>query len=146
VNLPNLPSLKEIEALHRKYSPTDEVFKLVFTHCKIVSEVAEQCIARKGLIIDVELVKVGCLLHDIGVYALFDAGGKEREELQYITHGIMGENILKDEGFPEAVWRFGSHHTGVGLTKHDIISQNLPLPMQDYVADTREEALNHVFR
>lgn len=136
-----LPTLEQIEALHRKYALSDAGFDLVFTHCKIVSEIAEQCIAKKQLTVDVELVKVGCLLHDIGVYELLDKNGKEREDIHYITHGIRGEAILKKEGFPEAVWRFGSHHTGVGLTKQDIVKGNLPLPMQDYLAETPEEAL-----
>lgn len=93
------------------------------------------------LAVDLELVKAGCLLHDIGVYELLDKDGKDREDIHYITHGIRGEAILKKEGFPEIIWRFGSHHTGVGLTKKDITSQNLPLPLQDYEAETIEEEL-----
>lgn len=137
----NLPTLKQIEDLHRKYALSDAGFDLVFTHCKIVCEIAEQCITKKQLAVDVELVKVGCLLHDIGVYELLDKDGKDREDIHYITHGIRGEAVLKKEGFPEMIWRFGSHHTGVGLTKIDITSQNLPLPVQDYEAETIEEEL-----
>lgn len=136
-----LPTIQEIEALHKKYAPTPEVFELVFIHCKIVNDLAQQLIATNNLNFDVELVKVGCLLHDIGVYPLFDETGKEREDLHYITHGVRGEEILKREGFPEIIWRFASHHTGVGITKHDITSQNLPLPEQDYEAETPEEEL-----
>lgn len=136
-----LPTIQQIEALHHKYALSDAGFDLVFTHCKIVCEIAEQCITKKQLAVDVELVKVGCLLHDIGVYELLDKDGKEREDIPYITHGVRGEAILKKEGFPETIWRFGSHHTGVGLTKQAIISNNLPLPAQDYLADTIEEAL-----
>jgi uncharacterized protein len=135
----SLPTLEQIEALHHKYALSDAGFDLVFTHCKIVSEIAVQCIASKGLDVDTELVKVGCLLHDIGVYTLLDKDGKERPDTHYITHGLRGEAVLKDEGFPEVIWRFASHHTGVGLTKQDIISQNLPLSPQDYEADTKEE-------
>lgn len=137
----NLPTLEQIETLHHKYAPSDAGFDLVFTHCRIVAEIAEQCIANKHLAADAALVRVGCLLHDIGVYELLDKDGTEREDLPYITHGIRGEAILKKEGFPEIIWRFGSHHTGVGLTKQDIIKQGLPLPLQDYEAETIEEEL-----
>jgi uncharacterized protein len=137
----NLPTLEQIEALHHRYAPSGAGFDIVFTHCKIVCEIAEQCIAKKQLTVDVGLVKVGCLLHDIGVYELLDKDGKEREDIPYITHGVRGEAILKKEGFPETIWRFGSHHTGVGLTKQAILSGNLPLLAQDYLADTTEEAL-----
>lgn len=136
-----LPSFEQIEALHHKYALSDTGFDLVFTHCKVVSDIAAQCIANKDLAVDAELVRVGCLLHDIGVYTLLDKNGKERPDIHYITHGIRGEVILKDEGFPEVIWRFASHHTGVGLTKQDIMSQNLPLPLTDYMADTEEEEL-----
>ena len=136
-----LPNLEQIEVLHKKYAPTPEVLELVFTHCKIVNDVAQQLIAANNLKVDAELVKFGCLLHDIGVYPLFDKDGTEREDLHYITHGVRGEEILKSEGFPETIWRYASHHTGVGLTKHDIVSQNLPLLEQDYVAETPEEEL-----
>jgi uncharacterized protein len=137
----NLPTLEQIEALHHKYAPSDAGFNLVFTHCKIVSEIAQQCIERKQLAVDAELVRVGCMLHDIGVYELLDTDGREREGLPYITHGIRGEAILKKEGFSEVIWRFGSHHTGMGLTRQDIIKQGLPLPLQDYQAETIEEEL-----
>ena len=134
-------TFEEIKALHKKYAPSEEVYDLVFTHCQIVRDIAEQLIARNDLAVDGELVRMGCLLHDIGVYPLFNTDGKLREGAHYITHGVEGENILRAEGLSEQIWRFASHHTGVGLTKQDIIDQKLPLPVEDYVAITDEEAL-----
>lgn len=61
--------------------------------------------------------------------------------MHYITHGTEGERILKEEGLPENLWRFAAHHTGVGLSKQDIINQHLPLPAADYFAETDEELL-----
>jgi uncharacterized protein len=137
----NLPTLQEIEALHHKYAPTEAVFDLIYTHCQVVGDIAMQLIAHGGFTVDAELVRVGCLLHDIGVYPLFDKNGVEQKDLHYITHGVRGEEILKAEGLPEVIWRFASHHTGVGLTKDDITKSNLPLPLQDYNAETPEERL-----
>lgn len=137
----NSISFTEIQTLHKKYAPSEEVYKLVFTHCQIVCDIAEQLIAHNNLEIDAELVRSGCLLHDIGVYPLFNGDGKLREGTHYITHGLEGEGILKAEGLPELIWRFASHHTGVGLTKQDVINQQLPLPVEDYLATTDEEAL-----
>ena len=37
--------------------------------------------------------------------------------------------------------RFCSHHTGVGVTKDDVLRQGLPIPPADYLAVTREERL-----
>jgi len=130
-----------IVALHKKYSTSDEIYNLVFTHCCIVRDIAIQLINTNSLNVDLKLVEVGALLHDIGVYPLFDASGKLREGVQYITHGIEGERILKKENLPEYIWRFAAHHTGVGLSKQDVIDQKLPLPITDYLAVTDEELL-----
>ena len=136
-----LPTFQEIESLHRKYASSNKVFDLIFTHCQIIADIAEQLISQNNLVVDRDLVKVGCLLHDIGVYPILDDAGNRREGLHYITHGTRGEAILKDEGYPEEIWRMASHHTGVGLSKDDIKNQNLPLPEQDYLAETKEETL-----
>ncbi len=136
-----LPTLEQIEALHRNYAPTASVFNLVFTHCKIVSDIAVQLAEKSDANVDIELVKVGCLLHDIGVYPLFDKSGVEIDASKYITHGIRGERILHKEGFDERLCRFASHHTGAGITKEQIAQNDLPLPHNDYLAETPEEEL-----
>ena len=135
-----LPSFNEIESLHKKYAPSPEAFNLVFTHCKIVSEIAQSLLENKPQRnINSELARIGCLLHDIGVYALFTENGINEEK--YITHGIEGYSILKREGYPEEICRFASHHTGTGLSANEIKSDELPLPHEDFFADTPEEQL-----
>lgn len=131
----------DVIALHKKYAPSAAVYDLVFTHCLIVRDIAAQLIKRSNLNVDQELVVVGAMLHDIGVYPLFDGDGKLRDGVPYITHGIEGERILKQEGLPREVCRFAAHHTGMGLTEHDIVSQKLALPAADYLAETDEERL-----
>ncbi|MEU9568808.1 HD domain-containing protein [Streptomyces massasporeus] len=136
-----IPDPAEIRALHEKCAPTAEAFTLVHTHCEIVWGIAEQLLSAPHLAhLDADLVRAGCLLHDIGVYRLYDAEGG-LDHRNYIRHGLLGHEILEAEGFPEALRRFCSHHTGVGLTRHDIVRQGLPLPPADYVAETAEERL-----
>lgn len=137
----NIPSEKEIKSLHVKYASTKDVFDLVYTHCNIVWLVAEQLYLANSIDVDIQLVKAGCLLHDIGVYQLFDKTGNERTDIQYVTHGILGEEILRAEGFDESLWRIGSHHTGAGISKEQIQKLSLPLPPRDFMADSTEEAL-----
>ncbi len=135
-----LPSHDQIVALHHKYAPHSEAFELVFTHCQIVWDIAEQLIDTSKLRVDKDLVRVGCLLHDIGVYTLFLSDGN-LDHKNYIQHGERGYKILKAEGFNETLCRFTSHHTGVGLSKADIIEGGLPLAHEDFFADTPEEEL-----
>ena len=128
-----IPADKEILALHERHAPSADAFELVHTHCLIVCDVAEQLLSRVGSGIDVELVRAGCLLHDIGVYRLYDADG-QLDHANYLRHGLLGYEILGEEGFPEEIRRFASCHTGVGLSREDVISQGLPLPPADYLA------------
>jgi uncharacterized protein len=128
-----IPTPAEIRALHEEIAPSPEAFDLVHTHCEIVAEIAAQLIEANGLPVDAELVRAGCLLHDIGVHRL--GGG------HYIRHGVLGEEFLRSRGYPDAVARFCGHHTGVGLTRADVERQGLPLPAADYLAETGEERL-----
>ncbi|MFC8369884.1 HD domain-containing protein [Streptomyces sp. NPDC057239] len=135
-----IPGPEEIRALHQKHAPTAEAFALVHTHCEIVWSVAERLISVSRLDVDAELVRAGCLLHDIGVYRLYGDDGR-LDHGNYVRHGLLGHELLAGEGFPEPLCRFCSHHTGVGITRHDIATQRLPLPPADYLAVTAEERL-----
>ncbi len=135
-----LPSRDAIEQLHRKYATTDDVFEIIYTHCLIVEEIALWVAETKGLRVDKNLLSIGALLHDIGVYRFYDKQGTETPD-NYLRHGIYGYEILKTEGFDEVICRFGSHHTGVGITKAEIIANKLPLPHEDFMAETDEELL-----
>lgn len=135
-----MPTYDEIVALHNKHAPSQAAFNLVFTHCQIVCELAEQLIKKSHLPVNTELVKAGCLLHDIGVYRLYLPNG-EIDHVNYIKHGIEGYALLKEEGFDEQFCRFASCHTGVGLTKQEIEEEGLPIPPADYFAETLEEQL-----
>ncbi|MFF6883191.1 HD domain-containing protein [Streptomyces sp. NPDC012421] len=135
-----IPSYDDIRALHRKHAPSDAAFALVFTHCEIVAAIADQLLARSGRGADADLVRAGCLLHDIGVYRLYDADGRFGDA-PYVTHGVLGHQLLAEEGLPEALCRFCSCHTGVGLTREDVLAQGLPIPPADYLPVTAEERM-----
>ncbi|MCC3776496.1 HD domain-containing protein [Streptomyces sp. UNOB3_S3] len=135
-----IPTAREIRALHEKYAPTPAALELVYTHCEIVSRIAGQLLPSTGIRLDAGLVRAGALLHDIGVYRLFDASGR-LDTRGYIRHGVLGHEILRREGFPERLCRFCSCHTGVGISRQDIHRQELDLPVADYSAETGEEQL-----
>jgi len=135
-----LPTDQEILALHEKHAPSAEALDSVYTHCVIVCEIAEQLHDRSGRGGDIGLVRVGCLLHDVGVYRLYDEAG-QLDHRNYMRHGVLGYELLQEEGLPEAICRFASHHTGTGLSREDVLRQELPLPPGDYLAETPEEVL-----
>jgi len=133
-----LPTFKEIEKLHKKHAPSQKVFNNVWTHSQIVRDIALQ-LAANWRPTNKKLIEVGALLHDIGVYRLYRDGVQNKDA--YVTHGLLGYKLLEEEGFGEAICRFALRHTGVGITKEDIVIAKLPLPPDDYVAETNEERL-----
>jgi uncharacterized protein len=135
-----IPNDRQILALHEKHAPSPEALDLVYTHCRIVCDLTERLHATSGSAADIALARAGGLLHDIGVYRLYDKDGR-RDHAPYVRHGVLGHELLLEEGLPERICRFASHHTGVGLTRDDIARQALPLPPGDYVAETDEERL-----
>jgi uncharacterized protein len=131
---------EEIRQLHERHAPTAEALDLVYTHCQIVAAIAGQLLAASGFAADANLVRAGCLLHDIGVYQLYNGAG-QLDHAHYIRHGVLGQELLRAAGFPEVICRFAAHHTGVGLTAGDVLRQELPLPPGDYLAETPEETV-----
>ena len=132
-----------IKRLHKKYATTAELFDEVYTHCRIIADIASHLIEERcgSILADPRLVRIGCLLHDIGIYRLYDENGVRHADKEYIEHGILGWDILKSEGLPEEICRFASCHTGMGLSKEEVHAQKLPMPVADYAARTVEERL-----
>jgi uncharacterized protein len=126
-----IPTVEEIRELHRRLAPDEAAFNLVHTHCEIVWRIAEQLLPED---VDADLVRAGCLLHDVGVYALTRAD-------DYVRHGVLGHALLRDAGWGDTLARFCDHHTGVGISRADVLRQRLPLPAGDYLAETPEEQI-----
>lgn len=121
-----------------KYYPEGKLRDILITHSKLVRDKAIEALLQAGTPFDEELVSNGALLHDLGIF-LCDAPDIEcHGSLPYISHGLLGGILLKQEGFP-LLARFCERHTGAGLTIEDTISQQLPLPLLDYLPETIEE-------
>ncbi len=101
-------------------------------HCKVVLEssmaVAKKLIG-KGIDVDLELVKFGALLHDIG-----------RARDQTARQGITGYEILQKYDVPEEIRRIAKYHVGAGLTKEDCLRLKIS-PVEDLLPTTIEEKI-----
>lgn len=95
-------------------------------------------------LLDENFAVVGAMLHDIGTYLVLKHDGADGEKLQfdgphYILHGLRGYDWLISQGVDESVAQFARNHTGVGLTREQVVAQHLPLPQDDYVPVNLEQ-------
>ena len=128
----NITEVKAIVLL-KKYAPDEHVCDIVLRHVKAVEKVATR-IALQCKNVDLEFVKTAALLHDIGRFKT----GKGKHG---INHGIIGAEILRNEGLDERYALVCERHIGVGIRKKDVVEQKLPLPEQDFVPETNEEKI-----
>ena len=125
-----------------KYYPEDNALKrLLLQHSLSVARKALQIVAfHPRLHLDSQFVEEAAMLHDIGICQTDAPGIYCHGTHPYICHGILGAAMLRAEGF-ERHARVCERHTGAGLSLHDIVGQNLPLPHQDFLPVTLEEQL-----
>lgn len=78
--------------------------------------------------IDCDFILAGALLHDIG-----------RCRSHRLNHGIIGAQILREEGLADELARIAENHLFGGITKYE--AKELGLPFQDYIPVTLEEKI-----
>jgi len=122
-----LPSREEAVQLLIRSGCSRNVIK----HCEAVAElaleIAETC-REKGLNVDVKLVEIGALLHDIG-----------RAKTHSVHHAIIGAEIAKSLGMPDPVIAIIKRHVGGGITAKE--AKKLGWPKDIYTPRTLEEKI-----
>jgi len=98
----------------------------IISHCQAVSILAVK-IAKKAQA-DVDMVRAGALLHDIG-----------RSKSHGIDHAVKGAKIAQDLGLPKSIIHIIERHIGAGLSPDDAI--RFHLPKKDYRPQTLEEKI-----
>lgn len=138
-----VPSDRVIEQLHQKYAPNALVLDLVYTHCKIVCEIAEWCVDQNDITVDSKLLHAACLLHDIGTYVLFDTEGHVENRRLYPLHAVIGAKIIVDEGFDVRIAQAVETHVLLGLSKAEIMQpgSRFIVPVKDYTPQSIEAEL-----
>lgn len=103
----------------------------VIEHCKTVASLAVQiakACKKKGLNVDVQLVEIGALLHDIG-----------RSRTHTVDHVIVGAEIGGAMGLPSSVVSIIERHAGGGIDIDE--AKRLGWPVKSYLPQTLEEKI-----
>jgi uncharacterized protein len=104
---------------------------LIIQHCVNVSHLAvkiAQKLQAKGIDIDLALVEIGSLLHDIG-----------RSKTHNIQHAFLGAQILTSFNLPESFIKIVERHIGSGIPSEEAVK--LGLPNRDFIPHTLEEKI-----
>ncbi len=128
--------------IKKHYEPGSKSFKSLVAHSAQVAGLAETVAGRlEGLCeVDRVFVSEAAWLHDIGIFLTDAPEIGCYGEAPYLLHGILGAEILNDEGLPSHAL-VCERHIGVGLSVENIQSQNLPLPHYDMTPQTIEEQI-----
>ncbi len=130
------------DVIKKYYKSHPLAYQLLLEHSHMVTRKA-LAIARtlaKNTEIDLLFISEAAMLHDIGMIFTHAPDLYCHGEHPYLAHGVIGHNILQDEGLPRHA-RVCERHTGIGLTAEEIIAQNLPLPVRDMLPETIEEKI-----
>lgn len=139
--------LSEFLSIIQFFYPDDTPLRrLLLRHSNQVAQKAFDILKGSGLPLNSRLVLGGALLHDIGILRcrapkILCVGTEP-----YLTHGIIGGGMLREFGKKQGIdlesyARICERHTGSGLTAEAIRTQNLPLPVQDFLPETYEEKI-----
>jgi uncharacterized protein len=119
----------EIELLGRYFE--GDALAVIAGHGRAVAGLALNVCHLLGLAEEeCRFVEEAALLHDIGVCRTRAPKIGLEAGFPYIMHGIIGREILEQEGFPRHAL-VCERHIGVGITVKDIVRQGLPLPQRD---------------
>ncbi len=122
-----LPSREQALELLQKY----KCRRNVVAHCKAVAKVAvetaEAC-QKNGLTVDLQLVEIGAMLHDVG-----------RSRTHSVDHVVAGAEIARAEGLSEKVAAIIERHVGGGITAAE--AKALGWPAGEYYPSSLEEKI-----
>ena len=128
------------ELITKYYEEGSALLDLLLTHSEMVARKALAVADAARLDIDRDFVYNAAMLHDIGIFRC-DAPGIYCHGVEpYIRHGVIGGELLRQEGL-EAYARVCERHTGSGLTAKEIAETGMPLPHVDFLPETLEEKL-----
>ncbi|WP_440952078.1 TIGR00295 family protein [Methanococcoides sp. FTZ1] len=103
----------------------------VIRHCQVVSGIAVEIAAayrEAGNDVDLEIVEIGALLHDIG-----------RSRTHGIRHALEGVSIAEELGLDSRIVMIIKNHIGAGITRQEALV--LGIPEDDYLPVTLEEKI-----
>lgn len=133
---------KEIsEIIDFYYKDNPKAKEILITHSEMVMLKCISIIEKHPeLNADRETLIDAALLHDIGIIKTDAPKIECFGSYPYLMHGVLGRKIIEQSNLKHLAM-FAERHTGTGISKEDIIENNLPLPQRDMIPITIEEQI-----
>jgi uncharacterized protein len=133
----------DFQSIIDKYYPGESALRDIYLHhCRQVADKALAIAAAHNLPLDKADIEAAAMLHDIGIFLTNAPGIQCNGSEPYLRHGLLGADLLRRDGAPEAYARVAERHTGAGITHEDIVADDLPLPLdRDFMPQTQLERL-----
>jgi uncharacterized protein len=133
--------MNPIAIIEKYYDLSSEAGKILINHSRSVADKALSIAnTHSDMNFDKAFIEEAAMLHDIGIFYChapeIDCHGTE----PYIRHGILGAELMRQEGFPRHAL-VCERHTGTGIYRKTIKEKNFPLPDRDFYPISPEEQL-----
>lgn len=130
-----------IDIIRKYYDENTTCYHILISHSISVAEKALS-LARlhPEMKLDLQFIKEASILHDLGIFLTSAPDIDCHGSAQYISHGYLGANLLRNEGYPRHAL-VCERHTGTGLSLDTILIRNLPIPHRDMRPVSLEEQL-----
>lgn len=133
--------MNPLSIINKYYKKNTEAYDILVTHSKLVTQKALEIAEKvKYLRPNQMFILEAAMLHDIGIFKTKTPQLDCYGDKPYLCHGIIGREILENEGFFKHAL-VCERHIGVGITAEDVEKGNLPLPKRDMKPTTIEEEI-----
>ncbi|MCX6227742.1 MAG: HD domain-containing protein [Bacteroidia bacterium] len=133
--------MEPLDIILKYYKPESKSYDILVNHSRLVADKALKIASNHAnLKLDLIFIEQAAMLHDIGIFLSNAPDLGCYGKLPYICHGYLGYELLEKEGYPKH-GLVCERHTGIGITKEEVVINKLPLPNRDFVPISLEEQL-----
>ncbi len=127
--------------IDKYYSDNLELRHILLVHSRHVADKAlDLSLRHPEMRLNRQFIEEAAMVHDIGIFRCDASSIHCFGSKPYICHGMIGADLMREEGFPEHAL-VCERHTGTGLTLDYILANDLPLPHRSLVPVSLEEQL-----
>ncbi len=124
------------------YPPGTKLYHTLVDHSRQVTQKSlEIADAVPHMMPDRNFLEKAAMLHDIGIFLTDAPSIGCSGDKPYICHGWLGRQALDKLNLPREYGLVCERHTGAGISKKNIHTNNLPLPLRDMIPVSLEEKI-----